>query len=73
MFPFISAKFSILTVFIKMRRQTMSHILEIYLPSTLFVVVSWGSFLINPETVPGRVVLLVTNLLTLVTVFEAKR
>ena len=31
-----------------------------YLPSGLFVVVSWTSFLIPPEIIPGRMALLVT-------------
>lgn len=56
-----------------MRRQTLSHILEEYIASSVFVIISWAGFLINPEIVPGRVVLMVTSLLTLVTMFEAKR
>jgi hypothetical protein len=47
--------------------------LETYVPTILFVVMSWGSFLVKPEVVPGRMVLLVTNLLSLVTLFEANR
>lgn len=31
----------------------MSYIITYYLPSGLFVVVSWISFLIPPEIVPG--------------------
>lgn len=44
--------------------------LENYLPSTLFVSISWGSFVVVPDIVPGRMVLLVTTLLSLVTMFD---
>ncbi|XP_069686013.1 glycine receptor subunit alpha-1-like [Periplaneta americana] len=47
--------------------------LETYIPTILFVVISWGSFLVKPDMVPGRMVLLVTNLLSLITMFEAVR
>ena len=41
-----------------------------YLPSGLFVIVSWVSFLIPPEVVPGRMALLVTLFLVLVNIFN---
>uniref|UniRef100_A0A182Q7W9 Neurotransmitter-gated ion-channel transmembrane domain-containing protein n=1 Tax=Anopheles farauti TaxID=69004 RepID=A0A182Q7W9_9DIPT len=47
--------------------------LENYLPSTLFVSISWGSFVVVPEIVPGRMVLLVTTLLSLITMFDTVR
>ena len=28
--------------------------LQVYLPSAMFVIVSWVSFLVKPEVVPGR-------------------
>jgi hypothetical protein len=80
-------------------REVKSYLLENYLPSTLFTVISWGSFLIIPTIVPGwlarksfknydcgneslianikfstgRMVLLVTTLLSLVTMFDTVR
>ena len=41
-----------------------------YLPSTLFVITSWVSFLIPPEVVPGRMALLVTLFLVLINIFN---
>lgn len=41
-----------------------------YLPSGLFVVVSWVSFLIPPEVIPGRMALLVTLFLVLINIFN---
>ncbi|KAL0272175.1 UNVERIFIED_CONTAM: hypothetical protein PYX00_005255 [Menopon gallinae] len=58
---------------ITMSREIRSHLLESYLPSTLFVIMSWGSFVVMPEVVPGRMVLLVTTLLSLVTMFDTVR
>ncbi|KAF6206473.1 hypothetical protein GE061_017706 [Apolygus lucorum] len=58
---------------ITMSRELRSHLLESYLPSTLFVIMSWGSFVVMPEVVPGRMVLLVTTLLSLVTMFDTIR
>ena len=58
---------------ITMSREIRSHLLESYLPSTLFVIMSWGSFVVIPEIVPGRMVLLVTTLLSLVTMFDTVR
>ncbi|XP_016659655.1 glycine receptor subunit alphaZ1-like [Acyrthosiphon pisum] len=55
---------------ITLSRELRSHLLESYLPSTLFVIMSWGSFVVMPEVVPGRMVLLVTTLLSLVTMFD---
>ncbi|XP_037044124.1 glycine receptor subunit alpha-4-like isoform X2 [Bradysia coprophila] len=58
---------------ITLSRELKSYLLEHYLPSTLFVSMSWGSFVVIPEVVPGRMVLLVTTLLTLVTMFNTVR
>ena len=41
-----------------------------YLPSGIFVVVSWVSFVIPPEVVPGRMALLVTLFLVLTNIFN---
>lgn len=58
---------------ITLSREVKSYLLENYLPSTLFVSMSWGSFIVVPEIVPGRMVLLVTTLLSLVTMFDTVR
>ena len=39
-------------------------------PPGLFVVVSWISFLVNPEVIPGRMTLLVTIFLVLINIFN---
>ena len=45
------------------------HVINYYLPSFLFVAVSWISFIIPIENVPGRMALLVTLILVLVNMF----
>ena len=54
---------------LKLERYFMKHIMTYYFPSLIFVVVSWISFLIPPEIIPGRMALLITLLLVLVTMF----
>jgi hypothetical protein len=39
-----------------------------FIPSGLFVVVSWVSFVIPPDSVPGRIALLITTLLVLINI-----
>ena len=39
-----------------------------FVPSGLFVVVSWVSFVIPPDSVPGRIALIITTLLVLVNI-----
>ena len=48
----------------------MSYIITYSLPSGLFVLVSWISFLIPPDIVPGRMALLITLFLVLVNIFN---
>ncbi|KAJ8897339.1 hypothetical protein PR048_002685 [Dryococelus australis] len=69
----VSGNVSALRFWVILQRELTNYLLETYIPTGLFVIVSWGSFLINPEMVPGRMVLLVTNLLSLITLFEATR
>ena len=49
-------------------RKMSFYIITYYLPSGLFVVISWISFLINPEVIPGRMTMLVTLFLVLINI-----
>ena len=50
----------------------MSHyIITYYFPAMMFVSVSWISFLVPPESVPGRMTILVTVFLVLVNIFNS--
>ena len=51
-------------------RYVSTYIITYYLPSGLFVIVSWISFLIPMEVIPGRMALLVTLFLVLVNIFN---
>ena len=53
-----------------LQRHVSTYIITYYLPSGLFVIVSWISFLIPMEVVPGRMSLLVTLFLVLVNIFN---
>merc|ERR1712012_1104668 len=53
-----------------LRRHVSHYIINYYLPSGLFVVVSWISFLVPADIIPGRMALLVTLFLVLVNIFN---
>ena len=52
-----------------LERHYIKHMWSYYFPTMIFVMVSWVSFMIPPEVIPGRMALLITLLLVLVNVF----
>jgi len=56
-----------------LRRQLTYHIVQTYIPSTVFVVIAWLSLFVPPESVPGRVGMGMTTLLTLTAMFSSVR
>ena len=54
----------------KLSRHILKYLIIYYLPSGLFVVVSWVGFLIPPEVIPGRMALLITLFLVLTNIFN---
>lgn len=78
--PFLSfsthfhvGNFSRLTVNFRFERQIGHHLIQTFAPSTLVVMLSWFSFWLGLDAIPGRVTLLVTCMLTLVTMFTGLR
>ena len=62
--------FSLAGFEIVLDRHASTYIFTYYLPSGVFVVVSWISFLIPVHAIPGRMILLVTLFLVLVNIFN---
>ena len=56
-----------------LRRKISYHLLQTYLPSGLFVIVAWLSLFLPAESIPGRVTMAMTTLLTLAAMFGAVR
>jgi len=54
-------------------RQIGYHIVQTYIPSTVFVILAWLSLFIPAESVPGRVGMGMTTLLTLTAMFSSVR
>ena len=54
-------------------RQIGYHIVQTYIPSAVFVVIAWLSLFIPAESVPGRVGMGMTTLLTLTAMFSSVR
>lgn len=65
--------FTTVQLIIVLSRELISHIMSNYVPSSLFVMVSWCSFLVDPNIVPGRMVVIVTTLLSLITMYDSNR
>ncbi|XP_059087058.1 glycine receptor subunit alphaZ1-like [Tigriopus californicus] len=53
---------------IELKRKVNYYIFNYFVPSSLFVAVSWVSFIIPPESIPGRIALIITTLLVLVNI-----
>ncbi|XP_037786348.1 glycine receptor subunit alpha-1-like isoform X3 [Penaeus monodon] len=70
---FTTGNFSGLLVYFNLRRQNGYHVLQTYVPTILIVSISWVSFWLDPNAVPGRVSLGVTTLLTLTTLASGIR
>jgi len=64
----IGMNYSVTGFELVLTRKMSFYIVTYYLPSGLFVVVSWISFLVNPEIIPGRMTLLVTIFLVLINI-----
>ena len=58
---------------ITMKRVQQPYLLKYYLPCVAIVVVTQISFYIPPDAIPGRVALLVTQFLTLTTLFISEQ
>merc|ERR1719244_1380184 len=58
---------------VRLQRKQMQYQIQVYLPSFMFVIVSWVSFLVKPEVVPGRMAMLVTLFLVLINIFNSVR
>merc|ERR1712038_1644979 len=65
-----SGNYSITGFQMTLTRNVAKYLYIYYLPSGLFVAVSWVSFVIPPEVVPGRMALLVTLFLVLTNIFN---
>ncbi|TRY73123.1 hypothetical protein TCAL_12527 [Tigriopus californicus] len=66
-------KYPGLGIRIELRRYLGYHITQTYIPSVIYVAVAWLSFVVPSDVVPGRMVLCVTTLLTLTSMFNSVR
>ena len=69
----ISGAFTCLQVSFTLGREIGFYLLQTYIPSTLIVVLSWVSFWISSDSVPARISLGVTTVLTMTTQLSASQ
>ncbi|XP_024085916.1 glycine receptor subunit alpha-2-like isoform X2 [Cimex lectularius] len=62
-----SGNYSSLIVYFQLEREVGHYIMDYYVPSILLVVVSWVSFWLDPNAVPGRTTLGTSTMLTFIT------
>lgn len=56
-----------------LKRKISFHLVQTYVPSSIFVCLAWLSVFVPPEQVPGRVTMTMTTLLTLTAMFGSVR
>ena len=66
----LSGNYSVYGLEIRLSRTVSPYLLNVYLPTAIFVVMSWVSFLIPTDVVPARIVLLVTLCLVIINTFN---
>ena len=62
--------FAVVGFSLKLQRYYLQYVLNYYIPSMLFVMASWISFVIPPEAIPGRMAMLITLLLVSINLFD---
>ena len=67
----LAGNYSVYGFEMQLSRSLGPFILSIYLPSAMFVTMSWVAFFVPPDIVPARIVLLVTLCLVLVNMFNS--
>uniref|UniRef100_A0A1I7VMZ9 Glutamate-gated chloride channel n=1 Tax=Loa loa TaxID=7209 RepID=A0A1I7VMZ9_LOALO len=65
--PTVSGEYSCLRTKMILRREFSYYLVQLYIPSLMLVIVSWVSFWLDKDSVPARVTLGVTTLLTMTT------
>ncbi|XP_076319565.1 glycine receptor subunit alpha-2-like isoform X2 [Tachypleus tridentatus] len=69
----LTVRYSCLSVLFIFERHISHHLVQVFAPSALIVMLSWFSFWIGIDAIPGRVTLVVTSLLSLFTQFSGIR
>ncbi|XP_076359213.1 glycine receptor subunit alpha-4-like isoform X2 [Tachypleus tridentatus] len=69
----LNVKYSCIAVMFILERQISYHLMQVFAPSAMIVMLSWFSFWIGIDAIPGRVTLVVTSLLSLFTQFSGIR
>ena len=72
-FEYFGSRYAICGIKILLKRAKRQILVQIHMVSSMFVIVSWVSFIVKPEVVPARMGLLVTIFLVLINIFNAAK
>ena len=67
---YFSESFAVLKAMLHFKRLLPYYIYHVYIPCACLVVLSWSTFWIPFNAIPGRVTLIVTNFLTSILIFN---
>jgi hypothetical protein len=70
-YSFYVATFTRLSLWFEFTRVLTQYVVQTFVPSVFIICLAWFSFFMGMDSVPGRVTLLVTSQLTLVTMFAS--
>ncbi|XP_048587018.1 glycine receptor subunit alpha-3-like isoform X2 [Nematostella vectensis] len=70
---FTTGEYSLLTVQFELERRLGFHMIQIYLPSYLIVILSWVSFWVDREQTAARIAMGITTVLTMATLIGSAR
>ncbi|RWS27643.1 glycine receptor subunit alpha-2-like protein [Leptotrombidium deliense] len=65
--------FSSLIVNLVLKRKITNHLITVYAPSCLVVILSWFSFMLKLESKTGRTLICITSILALLTQYTSNR
>ncbi|PAV78074.1 hypothetical protein WR25_09269, partial [Diploscapter pachys] len=64
---YATGEWSCLTAIFQVQRKMLHHVMQVYVPTSLIVIISWFSFWLPVDSAPARVSLSITTLLTIST------
>lgn len=66
-------EFSSVSVYVRFQRRYVFYLLTLYIPSTLLIIIAYATFFFNPQDFNSRIVVALTSLLVLSSLYTQVR